>query len=185
MLFVGRLLGDKGVRELVEAARLLKSAGHPSVFRSSAFWACRTGRPSRRKNSKAGGPRTCSIISERRTTSDPRSRRRMRHPAILSRRPAALVARSCGDGASAACQRRPGGPRCGRGWHQRLALPRPLGRRAGGGRATVSLLDAGGTANNGDHARRTAEQRFSELQVIAAYRREISYLLGSMQQRER
>ncbi len=36
-LFVGRLLGDKGVREFVEAARLLKAAGHQCRFQLLGF----------------------------------------------------------------------------------------------------------------------------------------------------
>jgi glycosyltransferase involved in cell wall biosynthesis len=37
LLFVGRLLGDKGVRELVEAARLLKREGTPVRFQLLGF----------------------------------------------------------------------------------------------------------------------------------------------------
>jgi glycosyltransferase involved in cell wall biosynthesis len=121
LLFVGRLLGDKGVRELVEAARLLRREGTPVRFQLLGF----LGAQNRTAITRAELDSWLAedLLDYLGTAEDVRGPLAKAHAIILP---------SYGEG-----------------------LPR-------------SLLEA---------ARRTAEQRFGEERVIAAYLAEVGHLL--------
>lgn len=178
LLFVGRLLGDKGVRELVEAARLLKAEAVPVRFQLLGLL----------------GAQNCTAITQAELdgwladdlldylghTDDVRPALAAAHAVILPSYREGLprsLLEAAATGRPLLASDVPGCRDVVEHGINGLLFPvRSAAGIAAAVRSFVGFSDSKRAAM-GAAARRTAEQRFGEDQVIAAYLGEVRYLL--------
>jgi len=183
LLFVGRLLGDKGLRELAAAARILKRENAPLTVQLLGF----TGAENRSAISASELETWVAegIVSYLGDTHDVRPFLAQAHAVVLPSYREGLP-RSLLEAAAVG---RPllasDVPGCREVVEAQVnGLLFPAGSPAGLADAIRHWLDLSTQERSamGQAARRTAEQRFSEQQVVAAYLHELGALIGARQE---
>ncbi|WP_162789243.1 MULTISPECIES: glycosyltransferase family 4 protein [Sphingomonas] len=178
LLFVGRLLGDKGVRELVEAARLLKAEGAGVRFQLLGF----VGAQNRTAITKdeLDGWLAEDLLDYLGTAEDVRPALAQAHGVVLPSYREGLprsLLEAAAVGRPLLASDVPGCRDVVEDGVNGLLFPV---RSAEGLAAAVRqflALTPDERQRMGDAARRTAEERFSEEQVVAAYLKELAPLL--------
>lgn len=186
LLFVGRLLGDKGVRELVGAARELKAEGVGVRFQLLGFLGVANRTAIRQDELDAW--RAEDLLDYLGTTDDVRPALAQAHAVVLPSYREGLprsLLEAAATGRPLLASDVPGCRDVVEDGHNGFLFPvRSAEGLAAAARRFLALTPAQ-RQTMGDSARRTAVERFSEEQVIAAYLREISPLLEAAGEKER
>ncbi|URD61696.1 glycosyltransferase family 4 protein [Sphingomonas sp. KRR8] len=185
LLFVGRLLGDKGVRELAAAARLLKDEGTPVRFQLLGV----LGAQNRTAITRAelDGWLAEDLLDYLGVADDVRPALAQAHAVILPSYREGLPRSLLEAAASGRPLLASDVPGCRDVVEDRVnGLLFPVRSAEGLAKAVRDYLALTPAEQQtmGDCARRTVEQRFGEDRVIAAYLREIGHLLEGGEDRE-